>query len=135
MKQFFTAIVLCASISGCTSTYDSIGSPFGTQAGASGLYEGFQAMKRADYQTAEVLFANVLADNPNDPHANLNMGFVMQETNRPDLARQYYQAAIVNGENRYSNEVYESSNGTSTIVPIVANESVADYARANLEAL
>lgn len=143
MKNLIAVIVACTAISGCTSFYPpmtktvpvpasatTVGIPTSTES-----LEGYAALRRADFPAAERSLSNALAADPTDPYANLNMGWIMHQTSRPDSARKFYEAAIANGENTFTSTLLRAGDRTETLVNAAENKSIADYARYNLTQL
>lgn len=127
MRNFAIILAAAVAVSACSM------SPKSTTSG--GVFDGYDAFKRGDYAGAERSFSRILAANPNDPYANLGMGSAMQQTNRPDLARQYYQAAIANGENTYGARTYQARADREVVPTTGVTMSIADLARQNLSRL
>lgn len=123
MRAFLLGAMLCASVSGCVSTSKSVTSP--------AFFDGYNAIKRADYASAERFLTTALSTNPNDPYANLAMGSVLYQTGRPDKARTFYQSAIDHGGNTFGSRSF-MTRGTERPMTAGATKSIADLARQNL---
>ena len=80
-----------------------------------------------DYNAARAQYESILAENPNDPYANLNIGVAYEELGDTAMAAKHYQLAIANGGESEILEVAQDGNsaGRSTTVKQVATENLA----------
>jgi tetratricopeptide (TPR) repeat protein len=62
------------------------------------IERGFKAFDDKDYAKAEIEFLKALEDDPDNPYAQVNLGAVYQNTARPELARAFYQKALITGK-------------------------------------
>ena len=97
----------------------------------SDLTKGLQAIKEGRLPAAEQHFNAALAEDPNDPYANLNLGMVKARTGRREEAIGHYQLAIANGEGK---QIVGLVRPGSTDEEAFEGD-VADVARRNLEKL
>ncbi|HUS52548.1 MAG TPA: tetratricopeptide repeat protein [Thermohalobaculum sp.] len=109
-----SAIVAGLLLSGCTSQNTS-------------LDDGWKLIKAQDYAAARSHYQSMLADDPNNPYANLNLGVANEELGDKATAAKHYQAAITNGKDAKIWQVAEDGNvaGRSTTVLKVAEENLA----------
>lgn len=96
----------------------------------SDLSKGLAAIKENRLSDAELAFNNILAQDPNDAFANLNLGLVKAETGRREEAIGHYQLAVANGEGIVVQSIVRTSGATENVT-----STVADVARRNLENL
>lgn len=82
------------------------------------------ALQRGDYPAAERYALVALRRDPKDPHGLLVAGMAYQATNRPDIARQYYEVIVTNDIQGLITLPGEGG--------AVAPRSVVDVAKANL---
>jgi len=80
-----------------------------------------------DYSTARAAYESILAEDPNNPYANLNIGVAYEELGDTAMAAKHYQAAIANGAEAPITEVAQDGNtaGRKTTVKQVATENLA----------
>lgn len=80
-----------------------------------------------DYQAAQAYYQGKLADNPDNPYANLNLGVTYEELGNLDLAVKHYQLAVANGKKAKIQEVAQdgSAKKSATTVSKVAQENLA----------
>jgi len=116
MRKFavVSAVVTGLLLSGCASQNTS-------------LDDGWKLIKAEDYASARAHYQTVLADNPNNPYANLNLGVALEELGDKAMAAKHYQAAIANGKDAQILEVAQDGNvaGRLTTVSKVAEENLA----------
>ena len=62
------------------------------------LDQGIVLLSERDYPGAEQHFGEMLAENPEDPYANLNMGVANAKLGDKVAAARYYRAAIQYGQ-------------------------------------
>ena len=79
-----------------------------------------------DFNSARSQYESILASNPNDPYANLNIGVAFEELGDNAMAAKHYQIAIANGENSPISEVAQdgATAGRETTVKTVATENL-----------
>lgn len=80
-----------------------------------------------DYNSARAQYQSILAEDPDDPYANLNIGVAYEELGDNAMAAKHYQVAIANGAEAPIQEVAQDGNkaGRSTTVKQVAQENLA----------
>jgi len=91
------------------------------------LDDGWKLIKAEDYAAARAHYQSVLAENPNNPYANLNLGVALEELGDKAMAAKYYQAAVANGKDAQILEVAQDGSvaGRRTTVSKVAEENLA----------
>lgn len=134
MRNVLAAVAAVALLAGCAvdNQNDGNNATSGESQRQASLSEAIEAIKARNYDSAEAILARILADNPNDPYANLNMGVLKAITDDKDAARQFYQVAIANGENAPMG-VTTTANGTASATS--GSTTVADIARGNVSRL
>jgi tetratricopeptide (TPR) repeat protein len=99
--------------------------------GCSGLGEdqdnGWDMIAAQDFSSARAHYQSMLAENPNDPYANLNLGVAYEELGDKLLAAKHYQVAIANGKDAEIQEVAQDGKtaARSTTVAKIAQENLA----------
>ena len=80
-----------------------------------------------DYNAARAQYESILAEHPNDPYANLNIGVAYEELGDTAMAAKHYQVAVANGAEAPIQEVAQDGNkaGRSTTVKQIAMENLA----------
>lgn len=128
LRRLAVTLVSVWSVAGCGAVYDPQGfwntASFWQDGAASD--QALAELSKGNFLAAEHFSKEALRRNPNDPYALLAAGIVYQNTNRPGLARQYYESILALGPK-----------ATVTIggnTPY-ASRSVSDVARANLAQL
>jgi len=91
-----------------------------------GQDDGWNLIVAKDYQAARAYYQNKLAENPNDPYVNLNLGVTYEELGDNDLAVTHYQLAVANGKDAKIEEV----SGDGVVLP--RTSTVSMIARENL---
>lgn len=96
----------------------------------SALDDGWKLIQAQDYAAAQAQYQAVLAENPNNPYANLNLGVAYEKLGDKASAAKYYQAAIANGKDAHIVAVAEDGKVAerSTTVSKVAEENLAGLA-------
>jgi Flp pilus assembly protein TadD len=91
------------------------------------LDDGWKLIKAEDYAAARAQYQSILAENPNDPYANLNLGVALEELGDNATAAKHYQVAIANGKDAQILEVAQDGKiaSRSTTVSKVAEENLA----------
>lgn len=108
-----------------------LGACAATEVEQSELSLGLEAIKEGRLPAAEQHFNTILAENPNDAFANLNLGLVKATTGRREEAIGHYQLAVSNGEDIVVQSLVRPGEAqTENITTTVAN-----VARRNLEKL
>lgn len=92
------------------------------------LSKGLAAIKEGRLPAAEQHFNTILAKDPNDAYANLNLGMVKAKTGRRDEAAAHYRLAEANGGDTEVQSLVRP--GSSDAEPFQG--TVADVARRNL---
>ena len=89
--------------------------------------DAWQSLVDQDYNGARAHYETILASNPNDPYANLNLGVVYEEMGDTAMATKHYQLAIANGAESPIMEVTQDGNtaARSTTVKQIAQENLA----------
>jgi len=87
----------------------------------------WQSIVAEDYSSARDQYASILAGDPNDPYANLNIGVAYEELGDLAMAAKHYQIAIANGAEAQILEVAQDGKtaGRETTVAKVATENLA----------
>ena len=91
------------------------------------LDTGWTMITEQDYGSARVHYKSMLAEDPNNPYANLNLGVAYEETGDNEMAAKHYQVAVANGKDALIQAVVEDGKVTerSTTVAKVAQENLA----------
>jgi len=107
----FTGLIL----SGCSGQNDD-------------LDNGWNLITAQDYSSARAHYQSMLAEDPNNPYANLNLGVAYEELGDNEMAAKHYQVAIANGKESEIQEVAQDGNTAhrSTTVAKVAQENLAE---------
>ena len=109
-----SALVAGLLLSGCTRQTEA-------------LDTGWTMITAEDYASARAHYQSMLAEDPNNPYANLNLGVAYEETGDNEMAAKHYQVAIANGKNAQIQEVAQDGNVAprSTTVAKIAQENLA----------
>ena len=100
-------------------------------AGCTGLSKeestAWRSIVAEDYSSARDQYASILAGDPNDPYANLNIGVAYEELGDLAMAAKHYQIAIDHGAEAEVIEVAQDGKTTDrfTTVKAVATENLA----------
>jgi len=100
-------------------------------AGCSGqgkeLDSAWDSIVAQDYASARAAYESVLAEDPNNPYANLNIGVAYEEMGDMAMAAKHYQVAISSGAEAEIIEVAQDGKTAerSTTVKQVATENLA----------
>ena len=91
------------------------------------LDDGWSMIVAEDYASAQAHYQSMLAENPNNPYANLNLGVAYEETGDNEMAAKHYQVAVANGTDAEIQEVAQDGNAAprATTVAKVAQENLA----------
>ncbi len=91
------------------------------------LDDGWTMITEEDFGSARAHYQSMLADDPNNPYANLNLGVAYEETGENEMAAKHYQVAIANGKNAQIGAVAQDGTITSrrTTVAKIAQENLA----------
>jgi tetratricopeptide (TPR) repeat protein len=92
-----------------------------------GQDSGWSMIAGQDFAAARAHYQSKLADNPNDPYVNLNLGVSYEETGDTQAAAKHYQVALANGKEAPIMEVAQDGNVAprATTVAKVAQENLA----------
>jgi tetratricopeptide (TPR) repeat protein len=97
-------------------------------AGQGAEHDGaWRSIVAEDYSSARAQYESILAADPDNPYANLNLGVAYEELGDTALAAKHYQVAIASGTEAQILEVAQDGNtaGRSTTVKQVATENLA----------
>ena len=91
------------------------------------LDDGWTMITEEDFGSARAHYKSMLADDPKNPYANLNLGVAYEETGENEMAAKHYQVAIANGKNAQIGAVAQDGTITSrrTTVAKIAQENLA----------
>ena len=91
------------------------------------LDDGWSMIKAQDYAAARAHYQSMLAEDPNNPYVNLNLGVAYEELGDNEMAAKHYQVALANGKDAEIEEVAQDGNTASraTTVSKVAEENLA----------
>lgn len=138
----FKLVIMCSTtalLSGCVNgsyggaeTAPVPAAYTATEAGD--FIEAYEAIKQVDYVTAERELKLVLDRNPNDPYANLAMGYVLQQTGRTAQARPLYDLAVRDGQDVYPNKHFVLADQEYGTRP-VEEDSIAELAQRNIASM
>ena len=92
-----------------------------------GLDDGWSMIKAEDYAAARAHYQSMLAEDPNNPYVNLNLGVAYEELGDKEMAAKHYQVALANGKDAEIEEVAQDGNTAprATTVAKVAEENLA----------
>jgi len=95
--------------------------------GQGALDDGWSMITAEDYASARAHYQSMLAEDPNNPYVNLNLGVAYQETGDNEMAAKHYQVALANGKEAVIQEVAQDGNVAprATTVAKVAQENLA----------
>ena len=91
------------------------------------LDDGWSLIAAQDYASAQAHYQTMLAEDPNNPYANLNLGVAYEELGDNEMAAKHYQIAVANGKEALIQEVAQDGNVAprETTVAKVAQENLA----------
>ena len=91
------------------------------------LDDGWKMIAAQEYSSARAHYQSMLAEDPNNPYVNLNLGVAFEELGDTEAAAKHYQVAIANGKDSEIQEVAQDGNAAprSTTVSKVAQENLA----------
>jgi Flp pilus assembly protein TadD len=91
------------------------------------LDEGWKLIKAEDYASARAHYQSALAENPDNPYANLNLGVALEELGDKEMAAKHYQVAVANGKDARILVVAQDGSVAkrATTVSKVAEENLA----------
>jgi len=91
------------------------------------LDDGWSMITAQDYASARAHYQSMLAEDPNDPYVNLNLGVAYEETGDREMAAKHYQVAVANGKEARIQEVAQDGNVAprETTVARIAQENLA----------
>jgi tetratricopeptide (TPR) repeat protein len=89
--------------------------------------DGWELLVARDFQGARAYYETVLAERPNDPYANLNLGVAYEELGDKEMAAKHYRVALANGKNSQVRRVLEDGSiaPRETYIAKVAEENLA----------
>ena len=82
-----------------------------------------------EYASARAHYQSMLAEDPNNPYVNLNLGVAFEESGDNETAAKHYQVAVAHGAEANIHEVAQDCNVAPRATP------VAEIAQANLACL
>ncbi len=93
------------------------------------LDDGWSMITAEDYASARAHYQSMLAEEPNNPYANLNLGVAYEEGGDNEMAAKHYQIAVANGKEALIQEVAQDGNVAprETTVAKVAQENLASF--------
>jgi Tfp pilus assembly protein PilF len=135
-------VILCSAaalLSGCVNGSSGVATNAPVPASYSSVeagdfIDGYEAIKRVDYVTAERELKLVLDRNPNDPYANLAMGYVFQQTGRAAQARPLYDLAVRDGKDVYPDKHFVLADQEYGTRP-EEEDTIAELAQRNIASL
>ena len=109
-----SAVVAGLVLAGCTGSNQ-------------GVDDGWSMIVAEDYDSSRAHYQSMLADDPNNPYVNLNLGVSFEETGNNEMAAKHYQVAVANGKNSLVTEVAQDGNAAPrrTTVAKIAEENLA----------
>lgn len=117
MRRFIAlgVTMMALTLAGCAAT-----GPAGE------LQEGWELMVAEDYPAARDHYEGILAENPDNPYAHLNLGVAYHRLGETERARRHYEAAVAHGGEAEITQVADEDG----VAP--ETSTVADQARENL---
>lgn len=90
--------------------------------------DGWAMLVSGDYAGARAHYEGMLAENPNNPYVNLNLGYAYENLGDKPMAAKYYQVAMANGKNSQVRNVMQDGKVAprETTVSKVAEENLAE---------
>ena len=91
------------------------------------LDDGWSMIVAEDYASARAHYQSMLAEDANNPYANLNLGVAYEELGDNEMAAKHYQVAVANGQDAGIDKVADDGNVAprATTVAKVAQENLA----------
>jgi tetratricopeptide (TPR) repeat protein len=91
------------------------------------LGDGWNMIVAEDYASARAHYQSMLAEDPNNPYVNLNLGVAYEELGDTEMAAKHYQVAVANGKDAPIEEVAQdgSTAARATTVSKIAQENLA----------
>lgn len=88
--------------------------------------DAWDSIVAQDYASARAQYEAILAADPNNPYANLNIGVAYEQLGDMSMAAKHYQAAIASGKEAQIVEVAQDGNTAErrTTVAKVAEENL-----------
>ncbi len=92
-----------------------------------GLDDGWSMIVAEDYASAQTHYQSMLAEDPNNPYANLNLGVAYEETGDNEMAAKHYQVAVANGQDAEIEEIAQDGKVAprASTVAKIAQENLA----------
>ena len=108
------AMVAGLLLSGCTGQSEA-------------LDDGWSMIVAEEYASARAHYQSMLAEDPNNPYVNLNLGVAFEGAGDNEMAAKHYQVAVANGKEALIQEVAQDGNVAprETTVAKVAQENLA----------
>jgi len=99
----------------------------GCSARGGAVDKGWGMIAAEDFASARAHYQSLLAENPNDPYANLNLGVTYEETGDSEMAARHYQVAVATGKDELIQEVAQDGSVAprETTVAKVAQQNLA----------
>jgi tetratricopeptide (TPR) repeat protein len=90
------------------------------------LNDGWSMIVAEEFTASRAHYQSLLADDPNNPYVNRNLGVSYEETGDNELAAKHYQVALANGKDSRVSEVAQDGNTAprQTTVAQVATENL-----------
>ena len=91
------------------------------------LDDGWKMIAAQDFGAAQAHYQSMLAENPNNPYVNLNLGVAYEEVGNNEMAAKHYQVAVATGKEAWIQQVAQDGNVAlrETNVAKVAQENLA----------
>lgn len=89
--------------------------------------DGWGMIITEDFASSRAHYESMLAEDPNNPYVNLNLGVSYEETGDNELAAKHYQVAVANGKDAPIEEVAQDGVVAPrlTTVATIAQENLA----------
>ena len=93
-----------------------------------GFDDGWSMIVSEDFASSRAHYQSMLADDPNNPYVNLNLGVSFEETGDNEMAAKHYQVAVANGKESLIQEVAQDGNiaPRETTVAKIAQENLKE---------
>ncbi len=91
------------------------------------LDDGWKLIAAQEFGAAQAHYQSMLAEDPDNPYVNLNLGVAYEESGNNEMAAKHYQVAVANGKDATIQEVAQDGNVAprESTVAMIAQENLA----------